>query len=253
MESPDDQAAVILRARAAPAVCLILDYDGTLVPFAATPDLAPPDDALLALLRGLAARARVHVVSGRSHEDLERWFGDLPIGLHAEHGFWSRPSAASGWKAVEPARAPWKDALRPILLTFTARTAGTFLEEKTSALCLHYRAADPALAAAAVLVLHAALHELLEVHDLELLMGAKVVELRSRGVHKGIVVPAILASVPPGALIIAVGDDRTDEDLFAALPDEALAIHVGPGSSRAAHGLPDPASVRRFLASFLWA
>src|SRR5439155_3971 len=97
-DSPPSRAAtppaVVERLRAAAHLLLLLDYDGTLVPHASVPELATADEPLLDLLRTLAARPRtaVHVVSGRSRESLERWLGRLPIGLHADHGFWSRPS-----------------------------------------------------------------------------------------------------------------------------------------------------------------
>src|SRR5262249_20855323 len=59
---------------------LFLDYDGTLVPFAARPERAPPDRELLSLLQRLCERpgTEVHLVSGRPREFLERWFGHLP-------------------------------------------------------------------------------------------------------------------------------------------------------------------------------
>ena len=58
---------------------MLLDYDGTLVPFTATPELARPDAALMRLLRSLASRpdTEVHIVSGRSREALEQWVGEL--------------------------------------------------------------------------------------------------------------------------------------------------------------------------------
>jgi trehalose 6-phosphate synthase/phosphatase len=46
-----------------------------------------------------------------------------------------------------------------------------------------------------------------------------------------------------------MGDDRTDEDLFAALPDASIAIHVGPAPSRAPLRLADQASARAVLAA----
>src|SRR5207253_6794056 len=81
------------------SLLLLLDYDGTLVPFTPTPELARPDREILALLRGLAARpdAEVHLVSGRPQETLEEWFGDMPIWLHAEHGFTSRDPETRQW------------------------------------------------------------------------------------------------------------------------------------------------------------
>ena len=92
------------RLQAAPGLFLLLDYDGTLVPFAPTPDLAEPDDELILLLQELAARplTEVHVVSGRSRETLERWLGALPIAPHRV-GSWSGDHRASpGFGGVEP-------------------------------------------------------------------------------------------------------------------------------------------------------
>jgi len=61
-----------------------------------------------------------------------------------------------------------------------------------------------------------------------------VVELRPHGVDKGLAARRILAAAPRDALVLAAGDDRTDEDLFAALPAGSVAVHVGPSESRAA-------------------
>ena len=90
------------------ALLLLLDYDGTLVPFAATPDLARPDPGLVSLLGAAAARpdTEVHVVSGRAREALDHWLGHLPVWLHAEHAFWSRAPDSKEWvPAAEPGEA----------------------------------------------------------------------------------------------------------------------------------------------------
>ncbi|WP_437329990.1 bifunctional alpha,alpha-trehalose-phosphate synthase (UDP-forming)/trehalose-phosphatase [Sorangium sp. So ce381] len=240
---------VVERMRLAPQRVWILDYDGTLVPFAPVPDLAAPDEDLLALLGALSERDRVHVVSGRRRADLERWLGALPLHLHAEHGFWSRPKASGDWGALEPDAAAWKGEARAILDGFTRRTPGSFIEEKTVTLAWHYRTAEPELASQHVREMRARLEERLPMDTLELLAGAKVVEIRPRVVHKGRVVPLILDDVPAKAAVIAIGDDRTDEDIFAALPPSAYTIHVGNESSRAAYRLPDAGAVRRLLRS----
>ena len=88
---PDDpfSTAPLAEVRRHQRLRLLLDYDGTLVPLARSPGLAAPDEELLVLLERLAESPgiEIDIVSGRPHETLERWFGDLPITLWAEHGF----------------------------------------------------------------------------------------------------------------------------------------------------------------------
>jgi trehalose 6-phosphate synthase/phosphatase len=222
------------------------------VPIAPLPELATPDAELIDLLTELAARpsTRVHVASGRRQADLERWFGGLDLHLHAEHGFSSRPPGGT-WSAVPLPAPTWKPALRAILDEVTASTPTSFVEDKAASLAWHYRVVDFDLASARLRQLSARLGEPLRAHDLEAVRGAKVLEVRPRGLHKGLVVARALSRTPEGTAVVAIGDDRTDEDLFAALPPSALQIHVGGGVSRALYRLPDPAAVRRFLWSFL--
>jgi trehalose 6-phosphate synthase/phosphatase len=85
----------------------------------------------------------------------------------------------------------------------------------------------------------------------QVLPGEKVIEVRPHTFHKGRVVGAITPRAEAGWMLVAIGDDRTDEDLFAALPPDAAAIHVGPTASTAAVRVRDVAAVRRFLQSLL--
>ena len=85
----------------------------------------------------------VHVVSGRTRETLEAWLGALPIGLHAEHGLWSRPLGAPDWIAPDLPAAGWQPAVLAILQDFAARTPGSLVEEKTASVAWHYRADRP--------------------------------------------------------------------------------------------------------------
>jgi trehalose 6-phosphate synthase/phosphatase len=245
--------AAIRRLRAARHLVLLLDYDGTLVPLMSTPDLALPDPPLRALLQRLAGRpdTEVHVVSGRRRDTLERWLGDLAIGLHAEHGVWSRRAGDRRWTALELPETGWRAAVLPILEDFTARTPGSLVEEKTFGVAWHYRMADPDLGAAHARDLHFHLATVLGDEPVEVLTGAKVIEVRPHGVNKGRLVAPILAAAPPGSTVAAMGDDVTDEDLFAALPPEALAIRVGRGPTPAPLRVADVGAARALLLSLL--
>jgi len=236
------------RVAQAERVALLLDYDGTLVSFVPTPELAAPDAALLALVRKLAARAgtEVHVVSGRKRATLERWFGALPIGLHAEHGFWSRRPGEE-WVGAEVPEGRWREAVVAILRDFTGRTPGSLVEEKTAGYAWHYRAADPEHGAAQARELTVHLSTLLTNVPVEILQGDMVIEIRPHGIDKGRAARQVIERAAPGTLFFAIGDDRTDEDLFAALPEGSVAVHVGPQQSRAPFRVSDVAAARAFL------
>jgi trehalose 6-phosphate synthase/phosphatase len=236
-------------------IVLIMDYDGTLVPFADSPDAAAPDQDLLGLLSALAAdpRVHVHIVSGRTRESIARWFDALPIGLSAEHGLWSRPAGVPTWSMTRQIKVDWKERIRPLFEQFTAATRGTFIEEKTAALTWHYRTATADYTNGAnfgevqARELRLLLSDLLSNSPVEVLPGHKVVEVRPHGMNKGMIVPPILAAAAPHSAIIAIGDDRTDEDLFEALPDGTLTVHVGEGESMALYRLRDSTEVRQLL------
>lgn len=248
---------IFSRLPAGREMMLFLDYDGTLVPFAPTPSQAVPDAELLDLLSRLAARpgCHVHLISGRTRESLDDWFGSLEIGLHAEHGLWTRPPCGE-WTMTRQVRSDWKEQVRRALDQFTATTHGTFVEEKTAGLAWHYRLAEAGDLEGAnfgeqqAQELRLLLTELLSNSPVEVLAGDKVIEVRPHGVDKGSIAARLLARGPCPDLVIAFGDDQTDEDLFGALPAGAISVHVGPGASAALYRVDSVDDVRNLLALF---
>lgn len=245
--------ALLARLREAEDLLVFLDYDGTLVPYTPTPDLARPNTALLELLEELASRPRteVHVVSGRTREALDRWLGELPIALHAEHGFWSRSGKGSEWSATGEVGGPWREPALAILRDITARTPGSLIEVKAVALAWHYRLADQEAGARRANELRLHLTQLLSNQPVEIIAGHKVVEIRPFGIHKGRIVPPLSPERLASTTVLAIGDDRTDEDLFAALPPDAITIRVGPGPTRARFRLDGVTAVRALLRSLV--
>jgi trehalose 6-phosphate synthase/phosphatase len=129
----------------------------------------------------------------------------------------------------------------------TERAPGSLVEEKTAGLAWHYRMANERLGAREAARLIRELTPLAERHGLEVLSGNKVVEIRPATVNKGVIVSALAAGLPRDAVIVAMGDDRTDEDLFAALPEGSIAVHVGPTPSRAPYRVRDVRAARGWL------
>jgi trehalose 6-phosphate synthase/phosphatase len=245
--------ALFARLRDSEDLLALLDYDGTLVPYTATPELARPDPTLLELLGALAARPRteVHVVSGRARETLEHWLGALPLALHAEHGFWSRPIGNTEWRPIGEIGGSWREPALAILRDITARTPGSLIEVKAVALAWHYRMADPESGERRANELRVHLTQLLSNQPVEILAGHKVIEIRPYGIHKGRIVPPLSPDAIAGTTVLAMGDDRTDEDMFAALPPDAITIRVGPGPTQARFRLDGVPGVRALLHSLV--
>jgi trehalose 6-phosphate synthase/phosphatase len=245
----DELNRAVERLRSAPHRTFLFDYDGTLVPLAPLPELAAPDEALYQLLEKLTQlpNTEVHIVSGRSRKSLEEWLGTLPLWLHVEHGFASRDKLGN-WREATQIPSELLSRAQEIVRVHVRRTPGARMEIKSASIAFHFRGADPHLAEARLRVLRSELSNKLG-PEAELLDGHKVLEVRIRGVHKGTVLQQIAASVPRASVLFAAGDDRTDEDLFAAVPEDAITVRVGPGASRARLRLPGPFELRRLLNS----
>lgn len=241
------QAALVQQYRSATHRALLLDYDGTLVPFAEDPKLAKPDAELLNLLSVLGADPanEVVIISGRPRRDLEEWFGKLPVALVAEHGVWLRRQNAE-WKMLKAITTEWKERVRPILQLYVDRLPGALLEEKEFSLAWHYRRADPEQASLRAKELVDDLAGYTRNIDVQVLEGNKVIEVRNTGVTKGTAAMEWLTSHTPD-FILGIGDDWTDEDLFRALPPTACSVRVGLAKTAARYYLGNHTAVRRLL------
>jgi trehalose 6-phosphate synthase/phosphatase len=231
---------------------LLLDYDGTLTPLVRHPGLASPSGSILKLLESLSSDKRntAVLISGRDRQTLENWFGHLHIALVAEHGFrWKE--AGGEWQMVTHVSADWKAQLLPILEQYADRLPGALVEEKESSIVWHYRAADPEQARLLVTELTDHLVNFTANIDVQVLQGSKVVEVRPAGVNKGLAALRWISNVKRD-FMLAVGDDRTDEDLFAILPEDAYSIRVGVTSTRARFNLRNVDELVRLLQSLVW-
>ena len=245
--TPEVRREMMERYRRSRARLLLLDYDGTLVPFSERPERAGPDPELREVLKLLAQHPNneVMVISGRDKAILDQWLGDLGLALVAEHGVWIRERGGA-WEMIEPLRNDWKEQVRPILEIYVDRTPGSFLEEKEFSLVWHYRKADPELASVRARELKEALLYLTANLKLGVMEGSGVIEIKDAGINKGRAAMRWLGKRRWG-FILAAGDDWTDEDLFAALPPGAYSIKVGLSPSRARFNVATHREVRGLL------
>jgi trehalose 6-phosphate synthase/phosphatase len=225
------KAPLASRVRRARRPLVLLDYDGTLRAFEKSPDQAEPDARLRTLLFELAKRSVVYIVSGRKGATLERWLGDLGVGLVCEHGLsikrwngaWEKRARVSG-KAL-------KRTIEPLLRDFVRRTPGSLLERKTASIAWHYRAAEPEFAAMQARLLIAVLDQALRRRPYEVLRGSRVIEVRHRGVSKARALSVLLELHRDADLLFCAGDDTTDDEMMAAIPagwrERAITCSVG--------------------------
>ena len=229
---------------------LFLDYDGTLVGFNSNIDRVSPDEELQKILGDLVSDPlnKVIVISGRKHETLEDWFGHMKIDLIAEHGAWQKKYGEE-WKSLPLLTDKWKQEVRMVLETYTDRTPGAFIEDKSYSLVWHYRKVEKGLGELRANEIMNHLRMILADKGLQLMAGNKVLEFKNIEVNKGKAALSWMHDNEPD-FILAIGDDVTDEDIFKALPDTAITVKVGGNLSAARFYLRIPAEVRALLKGF---
>jgi trehalose 6-phosphate synthase len=233
-------------------LAVLADLDGTLIPFAPTPEEALPDPELLDLLGSLSALPglRIVIVSGRPHAVLERYFTDPSIWLVAEHGAWCRGEGA--WQpSIELDVRPVQE-LADRFDAIVAAHPGARVERKTGSVALHYRQMRLHARAAFGVESSVVIDAFLAQHPtFERLDGTQVIEVRPSAARKSLAVPWARQQIGADVRIVAIGDDLTDEHLFAALDplDEPILVRGGiPRRSHARWVVDGVDAVRQFLA-----
>lgn len=238
---------VLDKYTASPHRLFLLDYDGTLADYKPTPAEAKPTTEVRDLLKELGDNPdnTVVVISGRDHETLDAWLGDLPLAFAAEHGFFLKEKGGT-WQMSSMTVPNWKETIQPIMEAAVTELPGALIEEKVSSLVWHYRRADEHAAKTVATQLQMQLKPHMESLDLILVPGNKVVEVKVANVDKGVAADFWLDQ-NEWDFILAAGDDTTDEDLFLAMPEYAFTVKIGPGGSIAKYNLPNPAAFIKLL------
>ena len=226
---------------------IFLDYDGTLVGFKDRPEDAKPDEELYEILDKLAGdpKNELVLISGRDRDFFNKWFGDKGYTLIVEHGVWIRKPDAD-WKLIEQMDTSWMDTIRNVMQFYIDRTPGSFLEEKNYSLVWHYRKADPELGAQRGYELKDELSSLIANHNLDILEGSKVIEVKNSGVNKGRAALTRLNN-KDFEFIFGMGDDWTDEFLFKSLPEDAVTVKVGIMNTQARYYIDSFKESRKLL------
>lgn len=228
---------------------LLLDYDGTLRPFVSHPALAKPDDNLLEILRALAEdkRNHIYIISGRDSTTLGSWIGHLPINIVAEHGAKFR-DAGQDWQNEPSINAEWLPVVEEIMMNHARQCERSFVEKKEFSIAWHYRNAETAPGKLVADELYNELQQYTSSLKIKVVKGNKIIEVRNKGINKGVAVNRILKTGKYD-FTLACGDDTTDEDMFRQLADikSAYTIKIGPEASYAKYNLYTPQMVTSLL------
>ncbi|MEE9614226.1 MAG: trehalose-phosphatase [Thermodesulfobacteriota bacterium] len=230
-------------------ISLFLDYDGTLTPIVARPEVATLSFQVKEILRKLVRLYPTAVITGRGLEDIRE---RVPIGglvYAANHGMevWS-----TGFTMVFDAGRDVGAELKKLLAAFNGlvkKFKGVIVEDKGATLSVHYRLLD----IKEVKAFKAALRELaapsVEKGLVKLTEGKKVFELRPPvSWNKGRVVEWIMQRDGfSGTFPLYVGDDETDRDGFRAVKGKGLSVFVGGMDDEADFYLNSQDEVRPFL------
>jgi trehalose 6-phosphate phosphatase len=227
---------------------ILLDIDGTLLDLAPTPREVWVPPGLAKTLNRLLLRTSgaLALVSGRSLNDIDLIFAPEQFPAVGGHGAEMRISADS--EAVATHAPPMDKELKRRLAAIAKLSPGILLEDKGYSLALHYRLAPHAEKAIyeAVSLIRADLPNA----PIEVLPGKCVCEIKHSGFNKATGVLELMTFQPfKGRRPIFIGDDVTDESVFAIMPDlGGLAFSVGRRAQGVAGHFDEPRDVREWLA-----
>jgi trehalose 6-phosphate phosphatase len=238
-------------ARRLEECAILLDIDGTLLDLAPTPREVWVPPGLARTLNGLLEKTAgaLALVSGRSLNDIDLIFAPEQFPAVGGHGAEMRISADN--ESVATHAPPMDKELKRRLAAIARLSPGILLEDKGYSLALHYRLAPHAEKAIyeAIALIRADLPNA----PIELMPGKCVYEIKHSGFNKATGVLELMAHEPfRGRRPIFIGDDVTDESVFALMPDlGGLAFSVGRRAMGVADHFDEPRDVRQWLARLL--
>ncbi|HYZ42125.1 MAG TPA: trehalose-phosphatase [Stellaceae bacterium] len=230
---------------------LLLDIDGTLLDLMPTPREVWVPPGLSKTLNRLLARTSgaLALVSGRSINDIDLIFAPEEFPAIGGHGAEMRVRVDGEANATHA--PPMDKELKRRLAAIAKLSPGILLEDKGYSLALHYRLAPHAEKAiyAAVALIRADLPNA----PIEVMPGKCVCEIKHSGFTKASGVRELMTHEPfKGRRPLFIGDDVTDESVFAIMPDlNGLAFSVGRRAKGVTGHFDDPSDVREFLARLL--
>jgi trehalose 6-phosphate synthase/phosphatase len=228
------EAEIIKKYKNATNRLILLDYDGTLVNYTSLPATAILTKEITMIIKKLVRNpnTELFIITGRSHEDIDRFLNHIPINIIAEHGAVVKKDGK--WKNQIKVNSSWKKTIIPFLNAAITKCPESYVEEKKFSLTWHYRNTEPVLGYSSSRELIHLLEKVIHPFNLKILDGNKVVEILTNKTGKGRAVKNLYEQNRYD-FILSIGDDATDEEMFEFFLNKSVAftIKVGDGLTRA--------------------
>ena len=227
---------------------ILIDFDGTLVPIASSPEIAIINEKAENLTRTLNydIKNKIVIVSGRERSFLETQFKHLNITLIAEHGYLIK-YPGKDWIIDKNVDLGWQKGIIPVLNEYVSLCPGSMVERKQASLAYHYRNVNQNGTFSGINELKNKLTEIIgRSSELKILEGNKVLEIKSILYDKGTAVSEII-SKENFDFILSIGDDVTDEDMFKAVPDFGFTFKIGLSTTNAKYNIKNQSEIYRIL------
>ncbi len=248
------QTQLIKNIGSAQRCFIFIDYDNSLNPIDNRPENITPNADCLNLLSELGKKTKIELIlmTDRTIEFCRTFFNELPLHIVAEHGALIRINKGSkNWQpllSAEEFSTIEKDILR-LLESYTHHIPGTYVEQKQFSIVWHYRQAESLFANAQARDLSTALGQLLENTPFIVNNEKKMLIIRHVLVNKGYALEKMLHELEfkPEDLLITIGNDESDEDMYKMHLQQNFAIHIGSSNLFAKYHLPSSEETQQLL------
>ena len=240
------------------SVAVFLDYDGTLTPIVASPELAILSEETRETLKQLAMHCTVGIISGRDRANVHQLVNVNSLFYAGSHGF--DISGPQDWKIQHEIGIQFVPALDHAEAFLNERlhsVKGTLIERKKFSIAVHYRLVNPC----DLEVVRIAVESVVSQHNnLRITEGKMVYDLQPRiEWDKGKALLWLLDSLnlaPNQVLPLYLGDDLTDENPFRVLQDKGVGgvgvvVEDTARITHATYRLNDTVEVHQFLQHLL--
>ena len=224
------------KIRQAERILLFLDYDGTLAPFHRDPLAVTTPPMILEEIQKIQSNrnCEIIIITGRMMNEIKQRIPINTISFAAIHGFHIElnDETKRKWDSSQPERRLMK-RIHQRISDHLESQKDLNIEDKSTSIAFHYRNVPPIQKQVVIETIEQIINDIDHTHQLNIIHGAEVIEIRSTSMNKGLAVQYIQHHFSKNhPLTIYIGDDTTDEDAFEIIGEKGISVYVRNDSFR---------------------